>query len=313
LEGIISDSEHVNVFYFKETLSLHKIKKKEWKEEIIYKFYFEIEEPCILRIFLPFTIEDIEWKQENIRSKDYQMKVAHVTKFEELGGDIFKIEFYEDLHDFIAFLPTDEQMIEVFSATMKKTGYLSSTEITINLDGLNLEENYFHKKECGLGIMFKVKTSEFLSEEMTKKIDRGEIWELNADIYPVTSMLTVEQQKKLILIENTDIWSILPKNTTITSIYPNPKSVITLRKEDEAEEEQYASITGFKTYERGQNAICWTLRNVQREESVRCFVETSERVSPRDFENLDDEVSSLKKELKDHDNFFEILKVKQRK
>jgi len=308
LEGVLSDSKDVKVFYFKETISLHEIKDGEWEEGIIYKFYFKIEKPCLLRIFLPFSIEEIEWKQKSIRNKDFQMKVSHVTKFEALERDIFRIGFYEDLQDFTVFLPTDEQMAEITSVTMKKTRYLSSTEITINLDNLGFEKNYFREKECGFGIMFKVRTREFLSKENARRIGQvGEIWNLNVQIYPVTSILTVEQQKNLILIEDTDIWVVLPKNTTIASIYPNPKSVITLREEDEAEEEKYASISSFKTYEQGQNAICWDLKNIKREESVYCFVETSERVSLVDFKRLEAETINFRKTLEMHNDNIERL------
>jgi len=271
LEGVLANAENVEVFYLKETISFNKVQEGEsvvWETAILYKFYVELDESCDLSIYLPFSLQGgIEWKQENMRSKDYQTKVAHVTGFESLGDDVFHIRFYEELGELTAIIPTDEEMRNIAIITSKQIGERISSRITISIPKPDSSKNSFSTGKFGFGFMFKVKTRNFLTRENMEKLNQpGQIWSFNIKTYPVTSSLTTEEQGRLINLHELDIWTILPEDATIFHLNPSPKTVMMMEEEDERLQNAYADIKGpYKTYKSGEIAIFWDLRDIRKE------------------------------------------------
>jgi len=271
LEGVLADAENVEVFYLKETISFNKVQEGEsvvWETAILYKFYVKLDKPCKLFIYLPFSLQGaIKWKQENMRRKEYQTEVAHATKFESVEDNIFRIKFYEELGEFTALLLPDEKMKDITVITSKQTRQGTSSKITIDISGLDFQEDFFQIKGCGFGFMFKVRTRDFLTKENMEKLSSfGQSWSFNIIMYPVLCSLTTEDRKRLINLHDADIWAILPKDATIFHLSPPARTVIMMEEKDEELENKYADIAGtYKTYRSGQIAICWDLRDVRRE------------------------------------------------
>jgi len=131
-----------------------------------------------------------------MRSNDYQTKVAHVTEFESLGDDVFYIEFYEELGEFTALIPTNEKKKEITVVTSEQVGERTFSKITISIPRPDLSEDYFKTERFGFGFMFKVITRNFLTRESMEKLSRpGQIWSFNVKIYPVTSSLEKKNKK----------------------------------------------------------------------------------------------------------------------
>ena len=308
LDGVTADAENAEVFYFKETISFNEIREREsivWETAILYKFYLRLDKPCNIHVYLPFSLQGpVEWKQENMRSEEYQTKVAKATKFESVRDDIFRVGFYEELGEFTALMPFDEEMERItLIISGKKDGNYS--KITINIPDLNLPEDFFQTNECGFGFMFKIKTREFLTKEIMEKLmKRGQIWNFNVKIYPVTSSLTKEEQNKLINLHGADIWVILPEDCTVFHLNPSPRVVMMMEKEDEELETTYASITGpYKTYRAGQIAICWDLENSKKEQMMH-YIGTSSGIEweideiLRKMEYLNDSLKDLESKFR---------------
>lgn len=223
------------------------------------------------------------------------------TEFKHLGDNIFHTKFYEELGEFTALMPSNKEMENIAVTTLKQTEQRTSSKIIINMSDLNLPENFFKTKECGFGFMFKVKTSNFLTEENMEKLSkRGQIWSFNIKIYPVTSSLTKKEQEKLINLHDADIWTILPEDATIFHLNPPPRVVMMMEKEDEDLENSHAGITGrYKTYTAGQIAICWDLKNVRKETILNYIGSSPLGVERSDvggiLEKIDDINNSIKR------------------
>ena len=309
LEGVLADAENVEIFYLKETISFNEVQEKElkvWETAILYKFYVKLDKPCNLFIQLPFSLQGpIEWKQENIRSKEYQTKVAYAQRFEPRGNDIFHIEFFEELGEFTALLPPDEKMEGITVITCKQIEQRISSRITISISDLDLPEDFFKTQKCGFGFMLKLITRDFLTKENMKKLGRpGQIWSFNVKMYPVTSSLTKEEQNKLINLHDADIWVILPEDATIFHLNPPPSVVMMMEKEDEDLENSHAGITSpYKTYKAGQFAICWDLKNVTKEVIMHYIGQSSSGVEVdigeirRDIDRIGNSVEELRATL----------------
>lgn len=308
LEGVLADAENIEVFYLKETISFNEIQEKElkvWETAILYKFYVKLDKPCNLSIYLPFSLQgSIEWKQENMRSENYQTKVAYATEFESLGNNIYLTKFYEELGEFAALLPSNEEMGNLAVITSKQTEQRISSTITINISDLNLPEDFFETKKCGFGFMFKIRTRNFLTEENMKKLSQhGQVWSFNVKMYPVTSSLTKDEQNKLINLHDADIWVILPEDATIFHLNPPPRIVMMMEKEDEDLENSHAGMKGpYKTYKAGQIAICWDLKNV-RKETILNYIGSS----PLGIERTD--IGEIWRKIEDIDNLIRKLNV----
>jgi len=314
LEGILADAENVEVFYLKETISFNEIQEREsvvWETAVLYKFYFRLDRPCKLYIYLPFSLQgSIEWKQENIRSKEYQTKVAYTTEFELVEDDIFHIRFYEEMGEFNAFLPSNEEMQGITTATSKQVGERTSSLVTIDVSALNLPEDFFQVKKCGLGFMLKVRTREFLTKENMKKLtEHGQIWSFNIKLYPVTSSLTGDERQGLINLHDADIWAILPENSTIFHLNPPPRVVLMMEEADEETEDAYASMIGpYKTYKAGQIAICWDLKNLKNEVIIHYIGQSPLEVRRSDIREIwekTEEIGSLVKGMDDQLRVFD--------
>lgn len=303
LEGIVADAENVEVFYFKETISFNKLQEggsQIWETAILYKFYVRLETACKLLIYLPFSLQGkIDWKQENMRSKDYQIKVAYAKRFERVEDDFYNVEFYEELGRFTALLPTNEEMKGISKHTTRELKGKTSSVITVDITKLNLPKYVFRKKNCGFGFMFKVRTRDFLTEENMKKLDKaGQFWGFDIRLYPATSSVTEEQKEKLVNLHNADIWAILPKNTSILHLNPQPHTVITMEEEDE-DLEDFAYVqtkAPYKTYQAGQIAICWDPKNIKKEEVMHYIGHSP---TEHNIGEILDEVEDVKNSLKD--------------
>jgi hypothetical protein len=309
LEGVLADAENVEVFYLKETISFNEIQEKEskvWETAILYKFYVKLDKPCNLFIYLPFSLQgSIEWKQENMRSENYQTEVAHAKRFKPKGSDIFHIEFFEELGEFTALLPPDRKLEDMTVITTKRIERRISSKITINISDLDLPQDFFKTNKCGFGFMLKVVTRDFLTRQNMEKLSKpGQIWSFNVKIYPVTSSLKEEEREHLINLHDTDIWVILPEDAVIFHLNPSPRVVMLMEKEDEDLENSHAGITGpYKTYKAGQIAVCWDLKNITKEIIMHYVGQSSSGVEVdiggirRDVERISNSVEELRETL----------------
>ncbi len=255
LEGTFLSCEG-SIVYYKE--SIHILESGEC--HILYKFFFEIEEPCDIQIFLPFKMEGLIWKQENIRNREYVEKQACAKGFQKIEESIFLYDI-EDLIEFKAYIPENEMMEKI-------TEIRGFKSIHIKLSETNLEKQFFVEKSCILGLMFKITTRSFLPEKTIKKLAQGsQHWDFNIFIYPPTTLLSEEKKEKFLLIKNAEIWIILPENTIPSYTHPPIKNIIKIEKEDEKRAEQFTAGEP-KLLKEGQIAVVWEIKDIKTESSI---------------------------------------------
>ncbi|MBU7009991.1 MAG: hypothetical protein HXS46_04830 [Theionarchaea archaeon] len=280
LEGVLLDCEG-SIAYYKE--SIYILETGEC--HIIYKFFFDIEKPCDIQIFLPFKIEKLVWKQENIRNQEYVEKQAAAKGLQKLEKSLFSYDI-KNVGELKAYIPENKEIEDI-------TELKSFRSIHIKISELNLERQFFAESNCVLGLMFKVTTRHFLSKKTIEKLTQStQYWKFNVFIYPLTTELWKEEKEKFPLIKHADIWIVLPENTNHRYIHPQIKDIMKIEKEDEQRAKQFTARGEPKLLKEGQTAIVWEFKDIKTEKSI-FFTGENEK-------SLIDEIKSdLKREIKE--------------
>ncbi len=284
LEGVLLDCEG-SIAYYKE--SIHILESGEC--HILYKFFFEMKELCDIHIFLPFKIEGVTWKQENIRNQEYVEKQAAARGHQKIGEDVFSYEI-DDVGKFNSYIPENRIMEEI-------TEISSFRSIHIKMSKITLEREFFKGKNFFLCIMFKITTMNFLSEKTMKKLSKNsQYWDFNVFIYPIITSISKKEREKFPLIKYADIWAVLPENTTPLYMHPPLKDIIKIEKEDEERARQFAKGEP-KLLKEGRIAIVWEIRDIKAEKSI-FFKGGTEKFLIDEIKNdLREEIEKMVKEV----------------
>jgi len=278
LEGVLLNCEG-SIAYYKE--SIYILDTGEC--HILYKFFFKIKEPCDIQIFLPFKIEKLIWKQENIRNQEYVEKQAAARGLQKMKENIFSYDI-EDIGEFKAYIP-DNEKIE------KATEIKSFRSIRIRTSEIGLEKQFFAENDCILGLMFKITTRNFLSKKTIEKLTQStQYWKFNVFIYPLTTQLWKEKKNKFSLIEHAEIWIVLPENTTHRYIHPQIKDIMKVEKEDEQRAQQFTAKGEPELLKEGKTAIVWEFRDIRMEKSIFFTGETERSLVEEIKSDLKEEI-----------------------
>ena len=285
LEGVLIDCKG-SIAYYKE--SIYILESGEC--HIIYKFFFDIKEPCDIQIFLPFKIEKLVWKQENIRSQEYVEKQAAARGLQKLRENIFSYNI-EDVGEFRAYIPENKELEKI-------TEMKSFRSIHIKISEMGLEERFFAENNCIFGLMFKITTRNFLSEKTIERLTQSaQYWKFNVFIYPLTTQLWKEKKDMFASIKHAEIWIVLPENTTHRYIHPQIRDIMKIEKEDEERAKQFTAKGEPELLKEGQIAIVWEFKDIKIEKSI--FF-TGENEKPLIKEIRDDLRKEIEMEIKEN-------------